>query len=74
MTEITAAEVQIGDRIRITNPYRRSRFAMIVDRIHDLPSGRAVAGRQILIAAPNVISGNRQKVASLRPTTVIERY
>jgi hypothetical protein len=73
MNEIHSNDIEVGDRIRISNPHR-SRFAIIVDRIHDLPSGRVVAGRQIMIGEPNVICGSRHKVASLRPATRIERY
>lgn len=72
-TEIQASEVQVGDRI-IVSRSGRSRFALIVDRIHDMPnSSRVIAGRRIRITNPNVVF-NQNKVSTLRPTTRIERF
>lgn len=74
-TVITADEIELGDRLIISNAYR-ARFAIEVERID--ADRRYVTGRLFSIGTLDrqgfiAFSGTRCKVASLRPTTTIER-
>lgn len=74
---ITADEIQVGDYVLVRNPHR-STFALKVDKIGMIEDRRIyIYGRQFSIATLNkegLVAFNRNtKIASLRPTTTIER-
>lgn len=71
------SDVQIGDYVVVSNPHR-SRFAIKVERIGERDGRRTyLVGKVFSIATFNreslVAFNGSSKVASLRPTTTIER-
>lgn len=77
-TTIAHDDIAVGDYVIVQNPYR-SRFAMKVERIGMLEGRRSyIVGRQFSIKASQreglICFNQRTKLASLRPTTSVERF
>ena len=77
-TRITHDEIALGDYVIIQQLYR-SRFGMKVEKINTLSNGGTyLVGRQFSIKASQreglICFNQRNKLASLRPTTIVERF
>lgn len=77
-THISHDEVAVGDYVIIQQLYR-SRFGMKVEKINKLSNGGTyLVGRQFSIVASQreglICFNQRHKMASLRPTTIVERF